>query len=46
MPKPPLRAAAAPLAFVLDAFLAAACTSTDHHDASRDALPDPKMMPG
>lgn len=38
MPKPPLRAAAAPLAFVLAAFLAAACTSTDHHDASRDAL--------
>lgn len=38
MPKPLFRAAAAPLAFVLAAFLAAACTSTDHHDASRDTL--------
>ena len=38
MPQLPLRAAAAPLALLLATLLAAACTATDHHDASRDTL--------
>ncbi|MBM4110578.1 MAG: hypothetical protein FJ254_04350 [Phycisphaerae bacterium] len=38
MPKPLLRAARTHAVFVLTALFAAACTTTDHHDASRDAL--------
>jgi len=38
MPKHPLRAAKAPAVLVTAALLAAACTATDHHDASRNSL--------